>query len=82
MEMFDANRISTAETDKEYAAYFSSDSISNYLQTILLSMVESNKVQVDLTAIWQYQRSTRYLCCESVSKRLENGTETYNLVRN
>jgi len=40
MEMFDANRISTAETDTEYAAYSSSDTINNYLSTIILSMVQ------------------------------------------
>ena len=44
MKMFDADRISTAETDTEYAAYSSTDNISNYLYTILLSLV---KIKID-----------------------------------
>ena len=39
MEMFDANRISTAENDTEKAAYSPSDTISNCLYAIILSMV-------------------------------------------
>ena len=38
MEIFDASRISTAETDTEKAAYCSNDIISSHLYTILLSM--------------------------------------------
>ena len=38
MEMFEANRISTAETDTEYAAYCSNDTISSHFYTIILSM--------------------------------------------
>ena len=37
--MFDANRISTAETHTEQAANSSNDTVSNYLYTILLSML-------------------------------------------
>ena len=36
--MFDAKRISTAETNIEEAAYSSNDTISGYLYTIILSM--------------------------------------------
>ena len=38
--MFDANRRSTAETGTEYAAYYSNDTISNHLYTILTSMAQ------------------------------------------
>ena len=42
MEMFDANRISTVETDTEKAAYCSNNSISSHLYTILLYMVQKH----------------------------------------
>ena len=43
VEMFDANRIFTAETDTKLAAYYLNDTIRSHLYTILVSMTQAKK---------------------------------------